>query len=156
MTRGRGRLSTASVALATGLLLAACGTSGGGAPVAHTAGVTLGTPQAIYRARLSGAGTPTGAPAGRGYAIIALHHRSILCFRFAHLHGFTVATRAVVYTGARPRAGSFWLTPGPRLHHEGCIRLTSATWTALRNRPGVYTVEVDSVKFPGGAVRARL
>ena len=100
---------------------------------------------------------PAGATAGRGYAIVALHHRSILCFpRFAHLHGFTVATRALIYTGTRRRKGSFWLTPGPRLHHQGCIRLGPVTWTALRNQPTAYTVELDSARFPAGAVRARL
>jgi hypothetical protein len=118
--------------------------------------MTLGKPEVVYTVALSGRGTPAGAPAGRGYAIIALHHRSILCFRFAHLHGFTIATKAVMYTGAHPGRGSFYLTPGPRLHHQGCIRLTPATWSAVHTHASAYTVEIDSAKYLAGAVRARL
>jgi hypothetical protein len=118
--------------------------------------LTLGKPEVVYTVVLNGRGTPAGAPTGRGYAIIALHHQSILCFRFAHLHGFTIATKAVLYTGARPDRSSLYLAPGPRLHHQGCVRLTPATWSAVHMHATAYTVEIDSAKYLAGAVRARL
>src|SRR6516225_9825565 len=101
------RLGAACAVAASTVLLAACGGSGPGTPTGRSAGMTLGKPEVVYTVALSGRGTPAGAPAGRGYAIIALHHRSILCFRFAHLHGFPIATKAVMYTGAHPGRGSF-------------------------------------------------
>ena len=46
----------------------------------------------LYRVKLTGKADSGGCCHGTGYAIIALHRGSIVCWRFAHLHGFFNAT----------------------------------------------------------------
>ena len=92
--------------------VALCGCAGSGAPagtgsLAPAVGaIARGRPARIYRAALSGAAeTPAGPARGRGVAIIAFHGQSVVCWRFAHLHGFTNATSAAVHVGATKRSG---------------------------------------------------
>jgi hypothetical protein len=113
----------------------------------------------IYRAQLSGtANRPPGAPAGAGVAIIALHHGSVVCWRFAHLHGFSAPTSASINRGAvgatGPAAAS--LSTGSRLHHHGCRRVSADVTDALRRSPSDYYVVVSSRQYPAGAVRGQL
>lgn len=146
---------------AISLTLAACGSSGAGAPLSHasgTSGVWRSRPTAIYKIALSGHGeTPTGAPHGRGEAIIAFHGPSVVCWRFAHLHGFTNATFAHIQRGAARASGRIVVSStGPRLHHEGCTTVSRAVSRAIIVAPNHYYVNIDSLRYPAGAVRGQL
>jgi len=142
--------------------LAGCGGSGSGTGgVTHRAAVpgSGSRPTEIYRVRLSGATeTPPGAAHGVGDAIIAFHGDSLVCWRFAHLHGFTDATSAHVQIGAAGRTGQvvIGLSPGPRLHHQGCVPVSPALSSRIWARPNGYYVNVHSYQYPQGAVRAQL
>jgi|GEM_PF-2585610 len=115
---------------------------------------------AHYVVRLTGnAETPRGAPGGSGVAVIALHGRSLhLCWRFAHLHGFTDATYAHIHRGAPGTAGPIVvpLSTHRKLHHEGCVRSTVAIFNSIEHDPAGYYVNIHSGKYPGGAVRGQL
>jgi CHRD domain len=141
--------------------VAACGSSSNssssskaGSPTAKRAG-----PVRIYRVALAGtAETPRGAPAGTGAAVISIHGSSLVCWRFAHLHGFTNATVAHIHLGAARKSGKVIvpLSTGPRLHHRGCVRVRTAVAKAIENSPRDYYVNIHSTPYPGGAVRGQL
>lgn len=124
-------------------------------PPAKSAG-----PLHIFRVRLLGgkAERPPGAPRGTGTAVIAFHGSSTVCWRFAHLHGFTRATFAHIHVGATGRSGSVVvaLSTGPALHHQGCVPARAALVKAIERHPADYYVNIHSAKYPGGAVRAQL
>lgn len=137
-----------------------CGASGASSPRAAPPGADLGVPNHIYRVKLSGSGEkPTGPATAVGYAVIALHdsHHE-LCWRFAHLHGFTHATRAHIGVGPSGSAGHVFLTlsAGPRLHHQGCVSVTSHAISTIEVNPRGYYVDIASVRYPKGVVRAQL
>lgn len=147
------------------LSLAACGTAGSSTTTGsarRAAGVSVASgsrPTQIYRLRLSGsAETPPGAAHGIGAAIIAFHGRSVLCWRFSHLHGFTNATFAHIHIGTKGRSGKIVvaLSTGPRLHHRGCVSISPALSATIWRNPSRYYVNVHSTKYPAGAVRAQL
>jgi hypothetical protein len=102
--------------------------------------------------------TPPGAAHGVGSAIIAFHGDSRVCWRFAHLHGFTDATSAHIDIGASGRTGQvvIALSPGPRLHHQGCVPVSPGLSRRIWARPGGYYVDVYSKQYPRGAVGAQL
>jgi CHRD domain len=145
-----------------GICVAGCGGGGSGAGGAtHRAAVpgSSSRPTQIFRVRMSGAiEIPPGAKHGAGAAVIAFHGASMVCWRFAHLHGFTDATSARVETGAAGRAGQsvIVLSPGPRLHHQGCVTVSPALTSRIVARPGGYYVDIQSKQYPQGAVRAQL
>lgn len=135
----------------------ACGSSNSTSKT--TAATKSAGPIRIYRLTLSGAAeTPPGAPNGGGEAVIALHGRAVVCWRFAHLHGFTTATFAHIHKGAKGRSGSIVvpLSTGSRLRHKGCVHTSAALVKAIKHSPGSYYVNVHSARYPGGAVRAQL
>lgn len=147
------------------LNLAACGsggsstTSGSARPASGVSLASRSRPTRLYRVRLSGtAETPPGAPHGTGAAIIAFHGHSMVCWRFAHLHGFTNATLAHIHIGTKGRSGNVVvaLSTGPRLHHQGCVSISPVMSKKLRSEPSRYYVNIDSIQYPGGAVRAQL
>ena len=112
----------ATAALVVGL--AGCASSGSGTGAeALRAGhpsPSRSPPTQIYRVRLTGAAeTPRGPAHGVGAAIIAFHGDSSVCWRFAHLHGFTHAISAHIQIGINGRTGQvvIALSPAPRLHH---------------------------------------
>lgn len=116
-------------------------------------------PTQVYRVRLSGATEARhGAVHGVGAAIIAFHGESVVCWRFAHLHGFTDATAAHIQIGTTGRTGGvvIALSPGPRLHHQGCVPVSPATSRRIVARPSDYYVNVHSKQYPQGAIRAQL
>jgi hypothetical protein len=116
-------------------------------------------PIRIYRLALAGsAETPVGAPSGVGVAVIAFHGSSVVCWRFAHLHGFTNATFAHIHRGPKGRSGNIVvpLSIGPALHHQGCVSVIRALVKAIEHNPRGYYVNIHSAKYPGGAVRAQL
>jgi hypothetical protein len=113
----------------------------------------------IYRAKLTGgAETPPGAPQGIGDAIIAFHGSSVVCWRFAHLHGFTNPTFAHIHIGAKGRSGNIVvpLSTGPRLHHQGCATVSGNVVRSIERSPQAYYVNIHSAQYPSGAVRAQL
>jgi hypothetical protein len=114
----------------------------------------------IYRVRLSGgkAETPPGAPQGTGTAVIAFHGSSLVCWRFAHLHGFLDATFAHIHSGATGKSGNIVvpLSTSPALHHQGCVPVSAALVKAIERHPANYYVNIHSRQYPGGAVRAQL
>lgn len=102
--------------------------------------------------------TPRGAMNGIGAAIIAFHGKSLVCWRFAHLHGFTDATSAHVEaaTGGRTRTSVIALSPGPRLHHQGCVAVSPALSGRIWAHPRGYYMNIHSKQYPRGAVRGQL
>ena len=158
----RPKLLVASVVLSM-LGVSACGGSssssssaGSGVPATKTKSTG---PLVIYRVALSGsAETPAGAPAGVGDAVIAFHGSSVVCWRFAHLHGFTSATFAHIHSGAKGKSGKIVvpLSTGSALHHRGCVPVSPTLTKAIERHPSDYYVNVHSVKYPAGAVRAQL
>ncbi len=143
--------------------VAACGSGSTGTTSAHAGAGTLARvrsrPTRMYKVALSGrAEAARGAPQGRGFAIIAFHGPSLVCWRFAHLHGFTAATGAGIVSGAAGRSGRTVvpLSSGPRLHHQGCVSISAATTKTIWSDPGGYYVNVVSTGYPRGAVRSQL
>ena len=140
------------------LCVAACGSSGprvvgASSLVSHT------RPTRIYRVRLGGgAETPPGAPLGQGDAIISFHGDSVICWRFAHLHGFSGATYAHIHAGTNGRSGVVVvaLSTATRLHHQGCVSVSPTLGKAIMSKPSGYYVNIYSIRYPAGAVRAQL
>ena len=113
----------------------------------------------IYRVRLSGAAErPPGARNATGEAVIALHGSRELCWRFAHLRGFTGATQARIHVGVAGTSGTVLvaLSSGPRLHHRGCLAVVPRQVRAIERNPPGYYVNILSSRNPTGAVRAQL
>jgi hypothetical protein len=145
-----------AVVLAAAIALSACGGSGSGG--GSGTAVNSQRPSREYVVRLSGAveAPPTH---GTGYAIIALHDPAHqVCFRFAHLHGFLLATNAGIARAPARHTGRsvLALSIGPRLHHRGCVPARTTLMAAIAAHPGAYYVEIRSVANPHGAVRAQL
>ena len=116
-------------------------------------------PTQIYRVRLGGgAETPPGAPLGQGDAIISFHGDSVICWRFAHLHGFSDATDAHIHAGTNGRSSAVVvaLSTAPRLHHQGCVSVSPTLGKAIMSKPSGYYVNIHSIRYPTGAVRAQL
>jgi hypothetical protein len=142
---------------ATGV--SACGGSSTTAKSTHRAAATRTPPSQIYHAVLSGAGEPGGgASGGSGDAIVAFHGDAVMCWRFAHLHGFLDATGAAIVAGRSPgrRGILVRLGSGPRLHHQGCTRVSSATARRIIGHPRAFSITVASRRNPAGALGARL
>ncbi len=148
------------VALMLGV--AACGSSSPSSKSSSRAGLPAakgGGPVRIYRLALVGtAESPPGAPQGTGAAVIAFHGSSLVCWRFAHLHGFINATFAHIHMGVRGKSGNIVvpLSTAPALHHQGCAPVSAVLVKAIEHHPTDYYVNIHSTKYPGGAVRAQL
>jgi hypothetical protein len=115
-------------------------------------------PSVEYVVKLSGA-TESPPTRGTGYAILALHDRAHeICFRFAHLHGFFLATTARIARAPARRVGPpvLALSDGPRLHHRSCLTAAVRLMSSIAADPAAYYVEIRSVANPHGAVRAQL
>ena len=82
----------------------------------------------------------------------------MLCWRFAHLHGFTNATLAHIHIGTKGRSGDVVvaLSTGPRLHHQGCVSISPVLSKRIWSQPSRYYVNIHSTQYPGGAVRGQL
>lgn len=142
--------------------LAGCGGSGSGTGGAANRPAVPGAgsrPTEIYRVRLNGATEPPrGAASAGGAAIIAFHGDSRICWRFAHLHGFTDATSAHILfaTGGRMGRVVVALSTGPRLRHQGCAPVSPALSRRIWARPNRYYVSIESKQYPHGAAQAQL
>src|SRR5436305_5741162 len=147
-----------SATLATGLAISACGGGGGGSG-SHPASRGPGRPVRTYHVELSGkAIKPPGAPKGSGAAVIALHHHALVCFRFAHLRGFSGATAAYIGQGAKGKPGKvvLHLSRSSVVHHKGCARASHTLGAALERSPTGYFVAIVTKQYPKGAVRGQL
>jgi CHRD domain len=116
-------------------------------------------PSHVYHVKLTGsAERPPGAPSGIGDAVIALHGSRELCWRFAHLRGFTGATQAHIHVGRVGESGNVFvaLSTGPRLRHRGCVAVAASAIKAIESNPHGYYVNIQSRRYPAGAVRAQL
>lgn len=157
----RSRLLVGTVAV-LGIGVGACGGSGSrGGGTTHRAAVpgAGSRPTQIFRVRMSGALEITpAAKNGGGAAVIAFHGASRICWRFAHLHGFTDATSARLDAGPMGRAGTtvIMLSPGPRLRHQGCVPVNPTLSKKIVAQPADYYVSIQSKQYPHGAVRAQL
>ena len=148
-----GRAAAAAALTAMALGVGGCGGSTGGP--AHAAS----RPTQLYTVALSGrAERRPAAPRARGFAVIAFHGPTTVCWRFAHLHGFTNATRAAIYAGPTGESGGLViaLTGPPRLHHRGCVATTAATGAKVTSAPSSFYVNVFAAGSPLGAVRGQL
>jgi hypothetical protein len=135
---------------AAGMTLAGCGGSSSPAPT---------RPTKLYTARMTGhAARPATSSSAAGTAIIAFHGSSKVCWRFAHLHGFVNATGAEIGKGPAGHRGTTVLTLStpPKLHHRGCLAISSTLSTQIWADPGAFYVTVDSAQHPKGAIRAQL
>jgi hypothetical protein len=137
--------------------LAACGSSSSSG--SHPAHRGPGRPLHSYRVTLTGKGLkPAGAPQGSGAAVVALHHRAVVCFRFAHLHGFSGPTTAQIGRGAKGQPGKpvLTLSGSHTLRRKGCVRASRALAAALPKSPSSYYLVINSKTYPEGAVRGQL
>ena len=155
----RNSLLGTSIALACAL--AGCGgTSSSSSAAAQRAGLPSGSRLTqVYRVKLTGAAaTPRGAPQGIGAAIIAFHGDSLVCWRFAHLHGFIDAASAQVHVGSAGHLGNIALalSTGPHLHHQGCVRVNPTLTRKIGSDPSGYYVDIPSKQYPQGAARGQL
>ena len=162
MTIGRDRVMSAtcrqSGCIAALLVIALIAIAGCGGSGSSTPSSAPSQPLHLYRVRLAGrAEIPKGAANGSGYAIIAVHRGSVVCWRFV-LHGFLNATVAQIHIGSNGRAGRVLqpLSTGPRLRHRGCIQTSPTAVTAIERAPSNYYVDVHSRLYPAGAVRGQL
>jgi len=134
-------------------------TSAGNSKAATPGHFPRSRPTRVYRVRLSGAvQTPPGAPQGSGAAVIAFHGDSSVCWRFAHLHGFTHATSAHIQGASDGRRGSALvaLSRGPRLRHHGCVSVSPNLARSIWSQPERYYVSIRSRRYPAGAVAGQL
>lgn len=135
--------------------LAACGGSSASRSSSAVAAAARTRPSAVYRVALSGRGAPAGAPQGRGDAVIALHGAGVLCWRFAHLHGFSGPQAGRIQAQGSGRE-VVALAHGARLRHQGCTSVRARVAQAIAADPGAYDVIIPSRQYPAGAVRAVL
>ena len=154
MTQRRGgHLAAAAAIVAIALAITGCGSA------SAVSNVATSRPTELYSVSLSGRAEPHGgARHGRGFAIIAFHGRKVVCWRFAHLHGFTIATHAGIYAAGAAGTGPvvIALTGPPRLHHRGCVATSAATSAMVVGEPRRFYVGVFAARFPRGAVRGQL
>jgi len=146
-------------ALAGTVALALAGCGGGASHHAASGHASAIRPLHVYRVTMNGrVESPPGAPRGVGVGVIAIHAGSVVCWRFAHLHGFVSATLAHIHTGSRGSSGPVLisLSTAPVLHHQGCTHASAAAITAIERDPGGYYVNVHSARYPAGAVRGQL
>ncbi len=154
------RSKSVVISAAAAVLLTACGGGTATSKKSVAPRATASRPSVKYVVTLTGpAEMPAGAANGVGVAIIALHdsvHK--VCWRFSHLHGFVGATYAHIHQGAKGKSGPIVipLSTAPKLHHGGCVTASATLIAAIAKDPSAYYVNVHSVKYPQGAVRAQL
>ena len=80
------------------------------------------------------------------------------CASGSLLRGFLDATVAHIHSGTTGRSGPVLvvLSSGPKLHHRGCLAISPTVSRAIWKQPSTYYVNVHSLRYPGGAVRAQL
>ncbi len=144
------------------LSIAGCGSgsssSRSSAPSSGQSAGGVSAPLRVYRVTLTGKAENKGAVSGAGAAVIAIHRHSVVCWRFAHLHGFLGATAAHIDVGPTGKSGRVLipLSTGPRLHHRGCVQGSATAVNTIERHPAGYYVNIHSIQYPAGAVRGQL
>jgi CHRD domain len=142
------------------LAVAACGSSTKPSHITGGSPTSAGAPSLAFHVKLTGAAeVPPGAPKGSGGAVIALHDSTLqVCWRFAHLKGFTKPTLAHIHLGDKGTSGIVVvpLSTGTRFLHKGCVTTSATVIKAIAQKPHRYYVNIHSTEYPGGAVRAQL
>ncbi len=170
----RSKLLTASMVLAA-LGIAACGSSsssssttpaGASSTSPNTAApanakrskTTAAVASRTYSVKLTGkAETPPGAPKGAGAAVITLHGKTLqLCWRYAHLKGFTTPLVSHVHSGAAGTSGPIVVPLGSRYKAKGCVPASATLLKAIEKNPHSFYVNILNKKYPGGVVRSQL
>ena len=140
------------------IVLAGCGGSSSSSKSSTSAHHTA-APRVTYHLTLTGAAeTPRGAPTGGGAAVISVHGTTKICWRFAHLHGFTHPTFAHIHVGPAGKSGNIVvpLSTGSKFKHKGCVHASSTVVKPILANPGGYYVNIHSNQYPAGAVRSQL
>jgi CHRD domain len=91
--------------------------------------------------------------------VIALHDSTQqVCWRFAHLAGFSGATFAHIHRGPPGTSGPIVvpLSTSTKLHHKGCVHTTASLLAAIAKDPPAYYVNIHSKQYPDGAIRSQL
>lgn len=147
---------TAGVALTAGAVLAGCGSSGSSGT---SAGHHRARPSHVYRVTLAPPPGATRTPVPTGVAVIALHDSpGELCWRFAHLHGFSGARSAAITSAPTGTTHGvvIHLAKSTELHHQGCRHLSATTLSAIAAHPETFTVTIPTTAEPKGALSGRL
>lgn len=117
--------------------------------------------QESYMADLTGAAEVPGPgdPDGAGIATLDWDDESEqLCYALA-IDDIDPATAAHVHRGAAGEAGPPVVTletPGVDGGSDGCVEISNALRTELRENPGGFYVNVHNDAYPAGAVRGQL
>lgn len=171
----RSKLLIPGLAVAV-LGIAACGSSSnstssnasGGSSASTPAGTTPGkgktkvvaVPSKTYSVKMTGkAETPKGPPSGTGAAVVTVHGKTDkLCWRFAHLKGFSAPTLAHIHLGPAGTSGNVVvpLSGAAKFKDKGCVRASPTLLKAIEKNPHGYYVNIHNKKYPGGAVRSQL
>jgi hypothetical protein len=114
----------------------------------------------LFAALFGGEEVGGGDPDGFGAAAITFHDSSKVCFgivvdrldkpNLAHIHAEKAGVSGPVFVTLSPPATG---NPGAS---SGCVAITSAQYTALRNSPSNFYVNVHTGLFPNGAIRGQL
>jgi hypothetical protein len=122
-------------------------------------------PAALARAyvvRLTAAQTiPRSGRHGVADALIRLvprRHRSAgqVCWRISAAHAVDKPTQASIHLGARHSAGLAALQLGAGWKANGCTTAANRLMIAIARNPDRYYIDVDTIRYPAGAVRAQL
>lgn len=169
----RSKLLAPGLAVAV-LGIAACGSSSssssnssgsspanGAAKPQHAGkGKLVALPSRTYSVKMTGkAETPKGAPSGSGAAVVTVHGKTDqVCWRFAHLKGFTAPTLAHIHIGPSGTSGNIVLplSGAARFKRKGCVPASATLLKAIEKNPHGYYVNIHNKKYLGGAVRAQL
>lgn len=101
--------------------------------------------------------TPKGAPNGKGTAKITLEPGAgKVCFRLTW-SGIGTPTASHIHQGKKGVAGPV-VVPlfGGAPKHSGCVKATRSLINKIAKSPAGYYVNVHTVKYPAGAIRAQL
>jgi hypothetical protein len=100
---------------------------------------------------------PAKPPSGAGRAVISFRAATAqACWRFAGLRGFALPTFARIHKGGRGVAGPIVIPLGSTFSVKGCVRFDPRVIAAIEASPGGYYVNIHTVKYPTGALRAQL
>ena len=129
------------------------------ATAALAVGIASAAPVKTYTVHLKGsAETPKGSPTGKGtFRFQLFPSAGKLCYSLTW-SGIGTPTAAHVHKGKPGVAGNvvIVLSGTPPVAHSGCVKASMAVLKAIAKNLPAYYVNVHTVKYPGGAIRAQL
>lgn len=101
---------------------------------------------------------PAGSPTGSGTARISLDAtKGQVCFslKWSNIQD---PTASHIHKGAKGKAGPVVvpLFGNPPALHSGCVKAKKSLIKAIQKKPAAYYVNVHTMDFAGGAIRAQL